>query len=263
MKKFHHGKVKQTCFTLIELLVVIAIIAILAAILLPALKSARDRGHAASCVSNLKSCGSAYNFYAGDNNDLVIYSANNESLWVGALNYRGNEGAYLSEGYPEVSCPGRFPFDDYKGIGAGYAGCYGSRQNQVPADIKVVIGSQSFYTLGRLKNPSSFVLLGDSVCGVWGRSNNADGEQIFKVDFTAPGEDTSSWLANSYFFIGAHANSGNFLFADGHVESFSDVGSLGAKLTEEYKARNEGWNSSGWRRVCAMKAGYVFDYAEF
>ena len=64
---FHHGGVKPR-FTLIELLVVIAIIAILAAVLLPALQSARARGQGTQCINNVKQCAAAVNSYATDNN---------------------------------------------------------------------------------------------------------------------------------------------------------------------------------------------------
>ncbi len=59
-------------FTLIELLVVIAVIAILMAILMPALKRAREQGKRTVCLNNLKQLTLAWVLYSDDNDGLVV-----------------------------------------------------------------------------------------------------------------------------------------------------------------------------------------------
>ena len=114
-----HGKGSimhiRRAFTLIELLVVIAIIALLMAIIMPALRAAKDQARLVICSNNQRQLAIGVNTYMADNDAkmppcIVLFPGTTDSFsWPNFLNHFGKAVyQYMGKYVPDVGgfmCP--------------------------------------------------------------------------------------------------------------------------------------------------------------
>ena len=228
-------------FTLIELLVVIAIIAILAAILLPALNNARERGRSINCLSIQKNVSLAMLQYTSDNEDYLPHfmgapcalNAADSYMWnlalvrhrfldspkfyfcpsaVEMVNYSMANSASSCGTVTDFSLPSNYKWQ-YTTIGYNFIWLGSNRGRKYHADGTSPSGSTGSATVAdfppvktcEVKNPSSKILIADS-------GHNADDTKGYYVISPRSTGDNSA-IKNR------HRGSCNFGFVDGHSEN--------------------------------------------
>ena len=231
----------HTNFTLIELLVVIAIIAILAAILLPALQSARERGKAASCISNLKQLGTMSVLYVDTYEGFIVpakYNKDGYNRWYYKLNallrgvdHNSWEAAVIQESF---RCPG---FNNFK-----FSDKFPTRTKHVTYGMNNSTGdnnklsASSFIKMVRVAKPSQRPLLADYYRLVWDTDLSHASEAAFTY-YSISGATPSYRPGHE-----VHRRMANVAYVDGHVSGPEPLNKTRwpQKLVQ-FNRFNDGW----------------------
>lgn len=146
-KDERRGKFRPA-FTLVELLVVLAVIGLLAAVLLPVLARAKEKGRATQCVSNLRQWGMAFQLYADDNGDdlprrgqgvQALFQIDRPTDWFNALPGYFNLASFqqmISNNLPPAAhSPSVFICPTAENSGGAYFLPYGMNMNLCPWNL--------------------------------------------------------------------------------------------------------------------------------